>query len=494
MAVPSDPTSGLPLDPVTLQALQQQQMVQSLGNTGGTARERLNDLSAAQATTNLFPSQQVQQSTSLQNALKQAQVTQNDGESDLDFSLRQLKAQRDAVASQDPQAANAINTQMLKLGQVKFEQSRLIAQDQRTQTEFNDTEPDKAARASADLAQEKATGKLAYAITPDKSELGYSAKAYDLTDPTQSQAYQDAVKAGAYGMPADKAAALFQSSNTADMKVAGELAKAQMTSTNGKLDPQAVPQLAVESVFDPSVLSRVSGAARSQIGVFKTQSGITPLDELEAKTQIRAIQTAASAEGRRDGNITLLQNSMQGMGSAVLNALQGVDRTSFTGANAVIAAGKTWASNGPEKAYQGAIQSFVNDYARVVNGGTGQSSEGARKEAWALLSKADGPEAVTAAVHQLASIETDIIKKAGDQSIEMLARPNQYTALAKIQQKAGIKIVQDQGDQEAANNPSQAPLGTLPPSALAALKAGQNTTFKNGQVWTLKNGAPVRVQ
>jgi hypothetical protein len=34
----------------------------------------------------------------------------------------------------------------------------------------------------------------------------------------------------------------------------------------------------------------------------------------------------------------------------------------------------------------------------------------------------------------------------------------------------------------------------LPPAAMASLKEGQHTTFKNGQVWTLRGGQPVQVQ
>lgn len=72
----------------------------------------------------------MQQASEIQRAMGGAQLTQGDGESDLDFSIRQVRAQRDAVARISPEAAYSLNTKLLKLGEMKFQQTRLTARDQ----------------------------------------------------------------------------------------------------------------------------------------------------------------------------------------------------------------------------------------------------------------------------------------------------------------------------------------------------------------------------
>ncbi len=473
--MPVDPSSGLvsngglPLDPTTMQALQQQQLSQSLGSeVGGNAATRANFNAAGQAMGNLFPSQAVQQARRTQSALQSAAIEQNPGESDVDYSIRQLHAQRDAIASFNPQAAAQINTQILKLGEMKFEQQRLQASDARTQQEFNDTEPAKAAAAQASLAQTKATGTLAYTATQDPdAELGYRLKAFDLAKPEDSAAFQASVKAGATPFSAEKAAALFANSNTADMRMAGELAKAQLAA-GGSIDSDSIKQMAGESLFDPSVLSRVSGGVRAAVAKAKVDAGITITDEAQAKLEYRAMQTAVGQAGRRDGNMQTLEGSMQGMGQNVLDTLQGVTRTDWRPLNAGIAAGNTAFSDPGEKAYGVAIQSFVNDYARVVAGGTGVSTDSAREDAKALISRADGPAAVKAAVQQMAVKETQIIRSASDSAIEVLSNPNKYPTLSKIQDKLRIKYPSNADS--AATAPAPAPNSA--PAAASGLPSG----------------------
>jgi hypothetical protein len=112
MALPLD-SSGLPLDPATLQVLQQEQMTREIAQTGGDAAFKMNDSAFQQGMSSLFPSPEVQQARTAQEALQQAAVTQNDGESDLDVSIRQMRVQRDALAPFSPQAAAAVNTKLV---------------------------------------------------------------------------------------------------------------------------------------------------------------------------------------------------------------------------------------------------------------------------------------------------------------------------------------------------------------------------------------------
>lgn len=54
-----------------------------------------------------------------------------EGESDLDSELRRLKAIRDSVKDLSPETASQVNTQILKLGQMRLEQNKLVAEERR---------------------------------------------------------------------------------------------------------------------------------------------------------------------------------------------------------------------------------------------------------------------------------------------------------------------------------------------------------------------------
>lgn len=448
---------GLPLDPQTMQAMQQQQLLSQVNTVGGTSRERSNMLAAGQGISNLFPSQQMQQAKATQAALQSAQVTQNPGESDVDYSIRQLQAQRNAVAPLDPQAAAQMNTQLLKFGQMKLEQSKLVAADQRAQTEFEEGEPGR----KAAEAQAKATGTLAYAVTQDpKSEFGFTAKAFDVSNPDEVSQLQAASKSGAQIMSSSQAAQLFAKTDVQSMRTQQALVKAQ-TDANA-LTPEGVNLLAGSYAIDPNAMARQPPSVRDKVINRLANVGIVPADMAAARVQLRFLNSDATAVGRRAGNIDILQNELQGMGGQVLNTLGGVTRTSWTSLNAVIAAGKGALSDPGEKAYSGAIQSFVNTYARVISGGTGTSTDSARDEAWALLSKSDGPAAVKAAVQQLATNELNVVRGASSTAVEALSHPEKYGAILKIQQKLGFKALDDDDSRFTATQGQSAP--QLPPS------------------------------
>lgn len=432
MALSLDPSSGLPLDPATMQALQEQQLSRSIAQTGGNSRERMNDMTVGLGVQTMFPSPDMIQSRAADAALRASKLTPNAGESDLDFSIRQIAAQRDALASVSPQSSAALNTQLLKLGQMKIEQQHLVAQDQREQQTFD--------ASAGKRTEEQATGALAYAITPDKtSPIGYRAQAFDTSNPDQLKALQQAARQqGVQIMSADKAASLFSSSNTAEMRAAAELAKAQMAVNNGRLDPNAVPNLAVQSIFDKTWLSRLTPQAKSQIQNFYQQQGITPTDIAGAQGEYKAMMTAAGQVGRREGNVKIIQTALGQMGDQVNQSLEGLTRTDFSPLNSMIMSGKKSFSDPGEARYAAAVQTFVNEYARLIAGGTGSSTEGARKEAWDTLNKAMGPAGVKAAVQQMAVRETNIVMGAGDQALEFFANPKKYAALSKIQERAGL--------------------------------------------------------
>jgi hypothetical protein len=69
-------------------------------------------------------------------------------------------------------------------------------------------------------------------------------------------------------------------------------------------------------------------------------------------------------------------------------------------------------------------------------------------------------------------------------------------AMQKLEEDARAGVVSAFEKAREQVNPSAKPSSsstTLPPAALAQLKEGQITTFKNGQQWKLQNGKPVKV-
>lgn len=478
MALPLDQNSGLPLDPTTLQALQQQQLASQMDQQGGTPATRMNSTAVAQGVSNLFPSQQVQQAQRVQTALRSAQLTQDPGESPLAFSMRQLQAQRDAIAPFSPESAAQMNTQLVKLAQMQFEQNRLTAADQRS----NEEESDRHNAAVAALPGEQAKGRLAeavdstaFVVTPDKTNpLGFSAKAFPVTTPEGTQALTDwAKRTGGAVVSGDKYASMMTSGDVAQMRIAAELARAQAAS-GGPISKDAVNFLAGESIFDPGQLSRAPFGIRQQIAQAKVDAGIQPQDEAQAKLEYKAMQTAVTRAGAREGNMATLENSMAGLGAQVNQTLAGVTRTDFQPLNALIRAGKTTFSDPAEQRYADALQSFVNEYARVISGGANQSTDSARNEAWDLIAKNGGPAAIRAAVDQLGTKETGIIRDASASAVELMAKPSQYPTLTKAFTKLGFR---PPGDQDvSAQTGAQVSPPPAPAAGTGGLPAGWSVT------------------
>ena len=195
--VPIDPNSGLPLDPSTLQQMQQLAIARQFGGGGGSAIERQNDATIATGVNSLFPNQATQQARGAQAALASAMSNlgpQQTGESDMDYTIRQLKAQAGAVAPFSPQSADALSMKILALEQSKTEQARLTAQDQRSAEQESDLHAER----QAELPVKQLAGKQAEA----ESQIGIPAylgsnlsgtnpqfKSYDISDPDQRARY-----------------------------------------------------------------------------------------------------------------------------------------------------------------------------------------------------------------------------------------------------------------------------------------------------------------
>jgi hypothetical protein len=76
-------------------------------------------------------------------------------------------------------------------------------------------------------------------------------------------------------------------------------------------------------------------------------------------------------------------------------------------------------------------------------------------------------------------------------------RQKDSAAMQKMEEDARAGVVSGFEKAREQVNPSAKPSSSsstaLPPAALAQLKEGQTTTFKNGQQWKLQNGKPVKV-
>jgi hypothetical protein len=105
---------------------------------------------------------------------------------DIDKELRRLQILRDNVADVDPETASQLNTQLLMLGEAKFQRDRLTAADKRDEESHAldiDEKKDTA-------AFRKLTGGLTYVL----DRASGRATSYDLLDPASGPEFQEASK------------------------------------------------------------------------------------------------------------------------------------------------------------------------------------------------------------------------------------------------------------------------------------------------------------
>lgn len=137
----------------------------------------------------LFGNPQVRAAQRNQDALRRATAnlpSKQEGEDDLDFEMRRLKAMRDAVADVSPETASQLNMQLLKIGEEKFQRARLTASDKRAEEEhgykideLKDEKTLREATAGRTYVLDKATG---------------NAEAYDLRDEASNADFIEAAK------------------------------------------------------------------------------------------------------------------------------------------------------------------------------------------------------------------------------------------------------------------------------------------------------------
>ena len=395
----------------------------------------------------------VQQAQRTQQRLKQ--IMQNvdasspEDEDALKKSLRTALAISSGMADINPGMALQANQQALKAQQAITQQRSLNARSD-YETSLGQLEQTKADAAKIGaryqiydsgkdkdgLPSYKPYGEAISLYKPDGSiDTDFATKV--------SQAMDQAKKDGAQN-PSYQTVDAFENGkgSVADMRnrtvlEAAEKKAAAKAAASTFGDPAVLRPAVAEVLMNPSLLRSIPQDSRAPLLAYMTAHDLSPFDGIPAQAEAKALNAAATAVGRRDGVTAFLSGSVPKLGDNVIEALDGVDRTRFPIINAGIIAGKNTVGDPGERKYAASIQSFVNEYARVISGGGAITSDAARNEAHALLSKSDSPAAIKATVEFLKTKELDAVKTAAPAALELINNPNRYPHITKLSQALG---------------------------------------------------------
>lgn len=388
--------------------------------------------------------------TAMSNIISQANAGASPDEAPLDKQERIATAVAAGMAGISPQIALKANMQAVALQEAKQQQALLKANTARVNQVVEADE------ANTDLKKLKANY-LVYGSTPGKDGLpmyktfGQASQLYN-EDGTknpefnkQLQANIAAARAAGIQSPLFSTTDEYENSraNVAMLRAQASAAAADKRAAGGGvgLTPDAIANSAVLSVVAPNTVTRLGQKDKEAIQNFFAAKQIYGTDIAAAQSQMKSLNAAAVAIGTRTGNITNMSeaiNARGGLADQVMQTLDKVERTRFPALNAGIIAMKNAAGSPQEAAYHVAMQGLITEYARVISGGTGITTDEARKQAEALLNVAGNPEAVKAAVTQMKDKELAAIKNGSDQAIELIAHPERYGALIRLQNKAGV--------------------------------------------------------
>lgn len=461
----ADDDSGVNIpNPVDIQAAQQAGVQQGIASNSPFQR---NSAIGTMLGRSLFGNPQLQQANQVQNGLKQAQDAlppQQDGESDVDYTLRKLKAQRDAVADVSPQLAAQLNTQILTLGQKKFENQRLQASDQRTQTLFNEQQPVVQADADNSLAQART-----YVLTPNaKSPQGYDVKAFDMTDPTQASAFKDASQQpNAQIMSGQQASQLFKGADVQSLKDQTKIATSAFNQP-GPVSPLELNLAAADVLVNPkNITNYVQGKSKDadfKRGQIQTQiaqnlddAGMKPSDINTLRSEAAAYSKSLPKAVANYQNVQAADQLAQFNGQRVLDLVDKVNTSQYSTIND--AKQKLSNSTDPNTAeYLSAMNTFQTEAAKILTGpagGGGVLSDSARQELQQMVNGTLSPASVKRVINRLFT-EFDFRKRSlqavvsnAGQDIDSLSQLRPATATM-----GGGNMPQQQAPQGAPQQPS----------------------------------------
>ena len=461
-------------DPQDIQAAQYQQYGKEQDSGNATVRALSNiryglNLAAGGGPEVAKASAIKQQMTKI---LQQTQGQEGDNEDPITTQMRLAQNMSTGMATLSPDIAMKANTQMLKLQQARTQQGLLEARTaQEKQTTDLGAMKVEAAKAGANYTVfDTAPGADGLPSMANYGDPISMYKSDGSLDPEfhqkLAQAVQDAKDKGA------KSPVFMPTRDYVNGKgmVADTRAKAQIEANNariaakasaaGNLTQDGLAELAGNHLLQgATALARIDPATRISVLNFEAASGLTPLDGAMAQTEIKGVNSAAVGVGRREANIKILATSLPGLGKQVFDTLDQVDRTRFPLINSALIAGRDATGNPQERQYSVAIQGLITDYARVISGATGVTTDAAREQAHELISKADSPAAVKAAVHQMVDKETQVINEAAPQALELLANPSSYPHASKIMTHLGFQSIAGSLDSPAPSAPAAAPTG-----------------------------------
>jgi hypothetical protein len=444
---------------------------------------------------------QMDHAKAVQNQMKailgETSAQADPNEDPLTTQMRVARAMATQMAPIAPQVAMQANAQMVKLQQAQKQQGLLDARTSQENT--------LAQEGQLKLAQQKASANYVVFDSgpgddklPSMKQYGDPISMYKddgTLDPDFHTNIAAAIKKAKEDGAANPLYLPADSYTNGKGMVADTRAKAQIDATNARL---AAKQQA-ESVSDPNVLkANVANALlygptgmrnipkeeRDATLSYMTSQGLSPFDGVPAQAEIKALNANATAQGRREGNVAFLAASVPALGQNVLDTMDKVDRTRFPLLNHAIIIGKDASGSPEERAYSAAIQGYVNEYARVISGGQNITSDAARQQAHALLSKADNPEAVKATLKLLSGKELDAIKGAGPIALEMLRNPTNYPTATKISNLLGFNSLVGFGlDQRANGTAQQIPMSFA--SEAEAEQAFKDKKFQAGDKITV---------
>ncbi len=437
---------------------------------------------------------QVQQARAVQDRMKQiiAQVqgTASDDEDPIQSQMRMASAMATGMADVSPKIAMMANDKMVKLQQASTQQKYLQAEtaDKTAQTQEAQLKTAQGKVASNyivfDSGKDQTTG------LPSMQSYGQPLSLYKPDGSIDPDFYtklnkqmQDAKDQGANApmyLPADA----YQNGKgaVADTRAKVQLAQAQLKAqqqaqadaAGGSFDPDVLKAHVAFALQNPQYMRSIDPAERDAVLKTMVANGLSPLDGPAIQAEVKALNAAATQIGSRDGKTLFLESSIPKLGDTVLDTLNNVDRTRFPALNSIIIAGKDASGNAAERAYSTAIQSYVSEYARVISGGTGVTSDAARKDAQALLNKADSPEAIKSALSVMRDKELAAFQGAGPAALAMITNPEKYPHLNRLSGMLGFDSAHGFGlDPNAGVGSGENPNPNPPPKDSPAVAAGK---------------------
>lgn len=406
--------TGSTLDPDTAADMNQTNALRMAQSFGGDANDRMGMFNILNGVANSSTQAQKQRLATLSAQQAMQQLTpQGDNESDLDYSLRSTKAQRDAAMQYSPDMASQLNTRLLLLGAQKQEQAKLAADTSEANSRSDLTETQSKLLATSIPLADK-TKNLAYiaSVNPN-SALGYNLKPYDLSTAKGSAAYtKDRMAPNTTVLTQADASKLMIQSDVAHQRAAIEQIKLAVT-MGSSLSQEALQYATYQVMANPSVLRSLSGMGQGgqlvrkqimeNVAAVAKHNGIAPQDLASMQAQIHAESGSITGLTKMMNNVTAYETLMHNNGDRLLALIGNVDTTGVPAFEGAIRWAKAHGGNVDTNELRSVLNSFQQESARILSSPnlSGQLTEGAKKDMQSVIGgNLDAPSMVRI-IHRL---------------------------------------------------------------------------------------------